>query len=83
MTPSYTYLDADYAPPGYFGEHPLVQGFQLRDKFIGLNMDKAGDELMRAYKYESDTHGQVVKDGLSIHIKVHLPEVLSEAACLW
>ncbi|CAL5224945.1 g7714 [Coccomyxa viridis] len=60
---------ADYAPPGYFAQHPLVQGFQLRDKFIGLDMDQAKDVLVRAYQYESDTHGQVVKDGLSIHIQ--------------
>ena len=33
-------------------------------------MDKLSGELERAYQYESDTHGQVVKDGLSIHIQV-------------
>ena len=33
-------------------------------------MDKLSDELERAYQYESDTHGQVVKDGLNIHIQV-------------
>ena len=68
--PSCASLNADYAPPGYFAQHPLVQGFQLRDKFIGLDMDQAKDTLVRAYQYESDTHGQVVKDGLSIHIQV-------------
>ena len=68
---SYADLTADYAPPRYFGQHPLVQGFQLRDKFIGLDMDKAKDVLVRAYQYESDTHGLVVKDGLNIHIQVH------------
>lgn len=69
--PSCAPFNADYAPPGYFAQHPLVQGFQLRDKFIGLDMDQAKDVLVRAYQYESDTHGQVVKDGLSIHIQVH------------
>lgn len=47
-----------------------MQGFQFRDRFIGLDMDKLSGELERAYQYESDTHGQVVKDGLSIHIQV-------------
>ena len=61
---------ADYAPPGYFAAHPLVQGFQMRDKFIGLDMDKAKDELVKAYKYEADTHGQVVRDGLTLRIEV-------------
>ena len=61
---------ADYAPPGYFAAHPLVQGFQMRDRFIGLDMDKAKDELVRAYKYEADTHGQVVRDGLTLRIEV-------------
>ena len=46
-------------------------------------MDKAKDELVRAYQYESDTHGLVVKDGLNIHIQVHLPELRSETACIW
>ena len=48
----------------------MIQGFEFRDKFIGLNMDQMKDELFRAYVYESDTHGQVVKDGLNIHIQV-------------
>ena len=47
-----------------------MQGFQFRDNFIGLDMDKLSGELERAYQYESDTHGQVVKDGLNIHIQV-------------
>ena len=62
--------DADYAPPGFFAQHPLIQGFTLRDRFIGLNMDKFRDELVKAYQYEADTHGLVVKDGLNIHIQV-------------
>ena len=44
--------------------------FQMRDKFIGLDMDKAKDELVKAYKYEADTHGQVVRDGLTLRIEV-------------
>ena len=47
-----------------------MEGFQFRDKFIGLRMDLMEDVLMHAYQYESDTHGQVVKDGLNIHIQV-------------
>ena len=68
---------ADYAPPGYFAAHPLVQGFQMRDRFIGLDMDKAKDELVKAYQYEADTHGQVVRDGLTLRIQVrgsHTPK---------
>lgn len=33
-------------------------------------MDAMKDELMKAYEYEADTHGQVVKDGLNIKIQV-------------
>ena len=60
----------EYAPPGYFAAHPWVEGFQFRDRFIGLRMDLMEDVLMHAYQYESDTHGEVVKDGLNIHIQV-------------
>ena len=42
----------------------------MRDRFIGLNMDKAKDELVKAYQYEADTHGQVVRDGLTLRIEV-------------
>ena len=42
----------------------------MRDRFIGLDMDKAKDELVKAYKYEADTHGQVVRDGLTLRIEV-------------
>ena len=42
----------------------------MRDRFIGLDMDKAKDELVKAYEYEADTHGQVVRDGLTLRIQV-------------
>ena len=42
----------------------------MRDRFIGLDMDKAKDELVKAYEYEADTHGQVVRDGLTLKIQV-------------
>ena len=63
---------ADYAPPGFFTAHPLVPGFQLRDRFIGLDMDLHADELMAAYKYEAKPHvrNEVVKDGLNIRVQV-------------
>ena len=62
---------ADYAPPGFFTAHPLVPGFQLRDRFIGLDMDLHADELMAAYKYEARPHvrNEVVKDGLNIRVQ--------------
>ena len=63
---------ADYAPPGFFAPHALVPGFQLRDRFIGLDMDLHTDELMRAYKYEAKPHvrNEVVKDGLNVQVQV-------------
>lgn len=64
---------ADYAPPGFFAAHPLVPGFQLRDRFIGLDMDLHADKLMAAYAYEAKPHvrNEVVKDGLNIRVQVH------------
>ena len=64
---------ADYAPPGFFAAHPLVPGFQLRDRFIGLDMDLHTNELMSAYKYEAEVHvrNEVIKDGLNIRVQVH------------
>ena len=66
---------ADYAPPGFFAAHPLVPGFQLRDRFIGLDMDLHAGELMAAYKYEARPHvrNEVVKDGLNIRVQVQRP----------
>ena len=66
---------ADYAPPGFFAAHPLVPGFQLRDRFIGLDMDLHAGELMAAYKYEARPHvrNEVVKDGLNIRVQVRSP----------
>lgn len=72
---------ADYAPPGYFAAHPWVEGFQFRDRFIGLRMDLMVDVLMHAYQYESDTHGQVVKDGLNIHIQVSKESMAAPLYC--
>ena len=66
---------ADYGPPGFFAAHPLVPGFQLRDRFIGLDMDLHAGELMAAYKYEARPHvrNEVVKDGLNIRVQARRP----------
>ena len=73
---------ADYAPPGFFTAHPLVPGFQLRDRFIGLDMDLHADELMAAYKYEARPHvrNEVVKDGLNIRVQVRKQHIRNHDA---
>ena len=81
---------ADYAPPGFFMANPLVPGFQLRDRFIGLDMDLHTNELMAAYKYEARPHvrNEVVKDGLNIRVQVrslgicHHETICANAHCL-
>ena len=63
---------ADYAPPGFFTAHLLLPSFQLRDRFIGLDMDLHAGELIAAYKYEARPHvrNKFVKDGFNICVQV-------------
>ena len=62
---------ADYAPPGFFEQHLLVPGFQLRVRVIAREMDLHVGELMAAYKCEARPHvrNEVAKDGLNICVQ--------------